>query len=262
MKGTSPGAVATPTSSLRAASKTCVSFQAIQFPALTGTLQEVNEVATLWRRGLSSSDAVAPSVLVGAAATERAFKQQASGHRVLHLATHGFFLGESCSLAPGGTRGVGGLALSKPAATKAENPLLLSGLALAGANRRQAARPDEDDGILMAEEVAALNLENVEWAVLSACEQESASESWGRRIRIAARVSGGGRSHGHHEPVVGRRSGDARLDASTHQPLSESPQHGRCRARCEREVLRSRRAAGRSTNPFFWAAFVAVGDWR
>jgi CHAT domain-containing protein len=27
------------------------------------------------------------------------------------------------------------------------------------------------------------------------------------------------------------------------------------------EVLRSRRAQGRSTNPSFWAAFLAAGDW-
>ena len=51
-----------------------------------------------------------------------------------------------------------------------ENPLLLSGLALAGANRRAAAGPDEDDGILTAEEVASLNLQGTEWAVLSACD--------------------------------------------------------------------------------------------
>jgi CHAT domain-containing protein len=27
-------------------------------------------------------------------------------------------------------------------------------------------------------------------------------------------------------------------------------------------VLRERRAAGQSTHPFYWAAFVAAGDWR
>ena len=41
---------------------------------------------------------------------------------------------------------------------------------MAGANRRSTARLDEDDGILTAEEVAALNLNGVEWAVLSACD--------------------------------------------------------------------------------------------
>jgi CHAT domain-containing protein len=27
-------------------------------------------------------------------------------------------------------------------------------------------------------------------------------------------------------------------------------------------VLRDRRARGESTHPFFWASFVAAGDWR
>ena len=27
-------------------------------------------------------------------------------------------------------------------------------------------------------------------------------------------------------------------------------------------VLRARRAAKQSTHPFYWAAFVAAGDWR
>ena len=55
-------------------------------------------------------------------------------------------------------------------AATAESPLLQAGLALAGANRRAQAKPDEEDGILTAEEVTGLNLEGVEWAVLSACD--------------------------------------------------------------------------------------------
>jgi hypothetical protein len=46
----------------------------------------------------------------------------------------------------------------------------LSGLAFAGANKRQSARWAEDDGILTAEEIASLDLHGVEWAVLSACD--------------------------------------------------------------------------------------------
>src|SRR5262249_56939696 len=104
--------------------------------------------------------------LTGAAASESAFKQQAQGKRVLHLATHGFFLGGKCASALGTGEKPGGDA---SAASPGENPLLLSGLALAGANHRRAAGPDEEDGILTAEEIAALVLSGVEWAVLSAC---------------------------------------------------------------------------------------------
>jgi CHAT domain-containing protein len=28
------------------------------------------------------------------------------------------------------------------------------------------------------------------------------------------------------------------------------------------EMLKNRRARGESTHPFYWAAFVAAGDWR
>src|SRR5580698_602825 len=49
------------------------------------------------------------------------------------------------------------------------HPGLLSGIALAGANRRPTPI-GQDDGILTALEVAELDLSNVELAVLSACE--------------------------------------------------------------------------------------------
>jgi CHAT domain-containing protein len=91
------------------------------------------------------------------------------------LATHGFFapaelkaalapaeptqmaLLKSAGVDPLGRFGVSGY-----------HPGLLSGLALAGANREP--KEGEDDGILTALEVAALDLGDVESVVLSACE--------------------------------------------------------------------------------------------
>jgi CHAT domain-containing protein/tetratricopeptide (TPR) repeat protein len=89
-------------------------------------------------------------------ATEAAFREHAPEHRWLHIATHGFFAPPELrsALAAGGEGG--------------HHPGLLSGLALAGAN--VPATADGDDGILTALEVAALDLSDVEVAVLSACE--------------------------------------------------------------------------------------------
>ena len=119
-----------------------------------------------------SRQATPARTLVGSVASESAFKQLAPGRRVLHLATHGFFLGDECDTPPAARHARRGRArhqccprlcraraqFRRRQAGASENPLLLSGLALAGANRRAAAGPDEDDGILTAEEVAGLDL--------------------------------------------------------------------------------------------------------
>ena len=171
----------------RGATSTCVSFQSLDFRALPASGREASDIARLWKEFGAGSG----QLLVGPRADERRFKQLGPGSRVLHLATHGFFLGGLCASALDGTRSVGGLAprakpvLSKPTVkrplaskaqtpvvgpTDGENPLVLSGLAMAGANLRAAASVGEDDGILTSEEVAAVNLSGVEWAVLSACD--------------------------------------------------------------------------------------------
>ena len=147
-------------------------------------------------------------------ASERAFKQDAPGSRVLHLATHGFFLGAACDRAPrSGRRGRGHSRASRETPGTAENPLLLSGLALAGANRRAEAGPRDEDGILTAEEVTSLNLDGVEWAVLSACDTGLG------QVRIGEGVFGLRRAFqvaGVHtviiEPVGGRGRVHARVD--------------------------------------------------
>ena len=72
------------------------------------------------------------------------FLKQLHGPRILHVATHGFFLNDKEMAAP---------------ALLGENPLLRSGLALAGANPRRSG--PNDDGILTAFEAAAGSLKPV-----------------------------------------------------------------------------------------------------
>jgi len=102
------------------------------------------------------------ATLAGAASTEAAVRKAATGKRIVHIATHGFFQSAECSRAHDTSRAASG----KLSATRA-NPLLYSGLVLAGA---VSGGDGEDDGFLTADEVAAIDLRGTELVVLSACE--------------------------------------------------------------------------------------------
>jgi CHAT domain-containing protein len=176
---------------------------------------------------------------------------------VLHIATHGFFLGGRC---PSSFESDS----SAPAsATTRENPLLLAGLAFAGANHRQAAKADEEDGVLTAEEIGALDLRGVEWAVLSACDTGIGEVKAGEGVLGLRRAF--------------QAAGVRTLVMSLWQVDDDSTRHWmrtlyRSRFRdgldtveavrnASLAVLRGRRAKGLSTHPFYWGGFVAVGDW-
>jgi len=263
--------VATPSgapamASLRAAA--CDSLQSMQFRPLAGTSGEIHDIAKLWTE--SSAE-----LLEGRAASERAVKRDAAGRRVLHLATHGFFLGD-CRPSSAGTRSVGGLTMLAKASSSSRpvspagrrlltaNPLLMSGLALAGANRRASAGPTDEDGILTAEEVTTINLEGVEWVVLSAC------DSGLGEVRVGEGVFGLRRAF----QVAGARTVIMSLwsveDAATRSWMRSLYQNrlqnhlntADAVHAASGSILRERRAAGKSTHPFYWAAFVAAGDWR
>lgn len=218
----------------RGAQPGCEDFASMRFPALPGSAREVHDIAALWGGRVVR--------LEGDGADEIAFKLNAPGKRILHIAAHGFFLGSEC--------GVG------------ESPLLLSGLALAGANERQGKAGD--DGILTAEEIASLNLEGVEWAVLSACDTGAGKFQAGEGILGLERAF----------QVAGVRTVIMSLwgveDEATRQWMS-ALYEARFRKRATTaEALRSadlavlarRRGANQSTHPFYWAGFVATGDWR
>ena len=88
-------------------------------------------------------------------ATEKRLKNLDQPPRILHLSTHGFYLQDADG--EGWTE---------------EAPLLLSGLALAGANRGLKGMVDDngDDGLLYSIEVTGLNLQGTELVSLSACD--------------------------------------------------------------------------------------------
>lgn len=248
---------------IRAALLGCDGFRTMRFQALPGTVAEVDAVTKLW----GAPEDV--TVLEGESAGERAVKELLPGKRVAHFATHGFFLDRPC----GGSRralveprGIGGLGPEESliSAPQRTNPFLLAGLAFAGANRRAKAGPDEEDGILTGEEIASLDLEGLDWVVLSACDTGLGD------VRSGEGVLGLRRAF----EIAGANTLIMSLWSVEDQAAREWMSHlyeGRFRRNLEtaeavrdadRAALKSLRARGGSTHPFYWAGFVAAGGWR
>ena len=145
---------------LRDAAQGCGDFQRATFPALIGTLQEVRELSGLWNAGADSGRTSLPRECWWVVRQAKAL----SSRKPLTIASYTSPLTGSfwVPVRRFGTKPVASAAWLDARSPKVvDNPLLLSGLAFAGANRRASAGVDEDDGILTAEEVAALELEGV-----------------------------------------------------------------------------------------------------
>jgi CHAT domain-containing protein len=245
----------------------CATFQDLEFEPLEASRREAREVVRIWAGATKGEEGVGAELLSGAGASEGAFKRRAPSRRVVHLATHGFFLGGGCPSALEGARGVKLTTPGRetgPPPLVGENPLLLSGLALAGANHREAAGSGEEDGILTAEEIASLDLVGVDWAVLSACGTALGKIEDGEGVFGLRRAF----------EVAGARTVIMSLwevrDRATREWMRElyraRLEGGMGTAEAVRQaslqVLERRHRRGQSTHPFHWGAFVAVGDWR
>jgi len=195
-------------------------------------------------------------VLTGSAATEETLKT-AHAPRFLHLATHGFFLPEQpVPDALLRNENVEPTLAERAAILQRENPLLRSGIALAGFNKR---RSGIDDGVLTALEAAGLDLHGTRLVVLSACE-----------TGLGRATSG--------EGVYGLRRALSMAGAET-QVMSLWPvDTGRTRELMQSYYQRLKGKGGRSdsmrnvqlamlsnpetSHPNLWASFIVSGDWR
>jgi CHAT domain-containing protein len=141
-------------------------------------LTTVGQLPGTWAEGEGIATMLKVKPCLGKEALEARIKACRSP-RILHLATHGFFLEDQPRDPNQEGRGLGAFSaqaeggwgrLARPGM---ENPLLRSGLLLAGFNTwfTGGALPAEaEDGILTAEDVSGLDLLATELVVLSACE--------------------------------------------------------------------------------------------
>lgn len=183
--------------------------------------------------------------------------------RILHVATHGFFLEDQKRDPNKEMRDLGALeALSdgpgKLTGAGIENPLLRSGLALSGANTWLSdgqLPPDAEDGILTAEDVSGLDLLATELVVLSACETGLGE------IRTGEGVFGLRRAF----VLAGAKTLVMSLwkvpDQQTQELMEEFYRRilaGEPRA----EALRQAQLAMKATypDPLYWGAFICQGE--
>jgi CHAT domain-containing protein len=239
---------------LRGTRSSCGAFQTLSFDSLPETGKELREVASLWTKaGTESSerDRGEAKLVTGSKASETNLETLAPGYRVLHLATHGFFLQGAC----------GSFLDELLSPYSGESPLLLTGLALAGANEHETVFT-RDDGILTAEEVATLRLGTVELAVLSACDTGTGEIATGEGViglRRAFRAAGA-RTMIMSLWSVEDESARRWMQAFYSRWLLDGLELDLAVQRASLDVLEDRRAGARSTHPFFWGAFVASGD--
>ena len=222
----------------------------VYFAPLTGTGLEAESIKMLFTES---------RVLTGSKASESALKR-ISAPRILHIATHGFFLADPDVPSSSAALKQAGEAGSEPTRSinsnvRVENPLLRSGLALAGANVRKAG---DDDGILPALEASGLDLWGTKLVTLSACD------------------TGIGEVE-HREGVYGLRRSFVLAGAETLVmslwPVSDYAtreimtgyyrglRQGGGRGEALREVQLAMIRNRQRSHPFYWASFIQSGEW-
>jgi CHAT domain-containing protein/Tfp pilus assembly protein PilF len=237
-------------------------FASAIFTPLPGTKDEA-----------SALGAILPGVRVftGAQASEALLKHL-SGPALLHIATHGFFLPDQPQGAPKDARAESrGLILSAGVSgrVEGENPLLRSGLALAGANRGRGG--EGEDGVLTALEAAGLDLWGTKLVVLSACETGVGEVKNGNGVYGLRRalVLAGAESE---VMSLWQVSDEATRDLMISYYKRLQVGEGRTEAlrAVQLEMLRGGEQALKHggqikqnrSHPFFWASFIQSGDWR
>ncbi|WP_434299061.1 tetratricopeptide repeat protein [Corallococcus exiguus] len=169
---------------------------------------------------------------------------------ILHLATHGFFLEDAA--APENARAVAtfGALGEDPQAARPPDPLLRSGLLLAGETEKSAS----DSALVTALELAGLDLWGTQLVVLSACDTGRGAVRRGQGVyglRRAFLVAGA-------ETVV---MSLWKVDDATTRTLMETYYRhllgGEGLATALREAMRELRRA--QPHPHYWAPFIAMG---
>ncbi|HMG73972.1 MAG TPA: CHAT domain-containing protein, partial [Pyrinomonadaceae bacterium] len=230
-------------------------FTKLYYPPLAGTAAEAKSIGALLPQA---------RVWTQGDATEAALKT-VNRPRILHIATHGFFLPDQPQSIV--TNGRQLLRLdAEPSGPQHENPMLRSGLILAGVNQNESGVGE--DGVLTAQEAAGLNLFGTKLVVLSACEtglgdvQNGAGIYGLRRALVLA---------GSETQVMSlwQVSDTATRDLMIAYYTRLQSGAGRIAAMHQVQLAMLRGAAlskngaakTERRHPYYWAAFIPSGSW-
>ena len=219
------------------------------FDPLTNTAAEATAIAPMLPGAI---------LLTGSQATENAIKQL-QAPTILHLATHGFFFQDLPMVAPPdfGHTILSGTRSTTPSVrpNEKENPLLRSGLALAGANPRSSG---SEDGILTALEAAGLNLSGTKLVVLSACKTGVGDVQNGEGVsglRRALAIAGAESQLMSLWAVNDYKTNKLMVDY--YQRLKNHVGRSEALRQTQLDMLQN----PESQHPYYWAAFIPSGDW-
>jgi CHAT domain-containing protein len=213
------------TESARRSVTTGEKLSSVYFTPLAATMEEANAIKTLFPDAL----------LFTGSRARKATLQQVEAPRMLHIASHGFFLPD--------------------ARVNGENPLLRAGLALAGANL-----PHEtnESGILTALEASSLNLWGTQLVTLSACDTGVGE------IRNGEGVYGLRRSFvlaGAESMVMSLWPVSDSVARETMVAYYTGLRAGLGRGDALRQAKLALLRRKVRQHPFYWASFIQSGDW-
>jgi CHAT domain-containing protein len=138
-----------------------------------------------------------------------------------------------------------------------ENPLLRSGLALAGFNARQSG---SEDGVLTALEASQLNLSGTELVVLSACQTGLGDIANGEGVYGLRRAFG---IAGAETQLMSLWNVSDKGTQSLMVRYYDKLMDGMGRSEALRAVqLETISDGGKYSRPYYWSAFILAGDWR
>lgn len=212
----------------------------LQFAPLYNSLEEANKIKEIFPD---------TKMISGKQATEGAIKQL-QAPSILHLATHGFFITDK-EVADNFNEQL-------LETLKLENPLLRSGLAFAGINNRLQASLNTNDGILTALEVTGLNLRGTQLVVLSACDTGLGDLKVGGRLyglRRALVIAGS------QTQVLSLWTIDDEGTKDLMVKYYENLDAGKGKHEALRQAQLEFLKTPEYQHPYYWASFVASGDW-